>query len=241
MELTCTNCGGAVPIETDTTSTQCPWCGAALYVHTAGTALHYVALPQLAERDMGPLVQRELARIEITDPISVERIEVLYFPYWRRSLSPDRVAFAAAASPLCDDLARPDLALGDLKIFSGSITERARVVEPAVSLVRDADEQAAQRAALVHVPLARVAYRFKGLPYEAVVDAAGGRVFADDWPPSPERDKDRALSRLAALAFTLFFAEAALLPGILFVIPAFALTAFAIHRLAAKSLRESGW
>jgi hypothetical protein len=125
--------------------------------------------------------------------------------------------------------ATPEPALADLAVPAGKLEpyrlgaevdreEPAGAGEPATELVAasvplDTARQwlppggEVTETALVHVPLWRATYRFKGRPYAAVVEASTGAVFASVYPEKAEAP----YLAVAALGLLVFGAEGMLI------------------------------
>ena len=80
MKIRCTGCKADVPIDEETEFVQCPYCSAALYVDLSQSILHYYMPVQIEKRDLAPLIQRALAKIEIEDNIKIPSMELKILP-----------------------------------------------------------------------------------------------------------------------------------------------------------------
>lgn len=250
MQIKCTQCGGAVPIEEESDFLRCPFCNTALYVETDRTVRHYAMDPQVSAADLAPIIQRKLAHLEIPDPVQVTGSKLRYFPFWRFETETGATFTVPAAAPPLEEMARIKSPAGDLKLFSPDLAATPDFVEPEY-LLEDATDDARQLndlpdavfpvAALLHLPLHDVSYLCQDTPRRAVVEAVSGEVYADDWPAGPQKKKDRVLGRIALLTFALFLLEAAFLPGFWLVLAAYALTGTGVFFLARNTLRRMGW
>jgi hypothetical protein len=250
MDIKCTQCGAGVPITEDAAFIRCPFCDTALYVETDRTVTHYYLPAQAPVNDLPLYLRRKLAGFEVKDEVAVKGVTLVFFPYWRFDLATGKSHCLPAAAAPFEDLHRLKMPAGDLKLFDPPKLEPHRVIEPQVLLVDAALEvktelanEAAQFTAssLVHLPLYFVGYACQGKDFRAVVDAVAGEVYADDWPPGPQREKDRALGLIALLAVGLFLFEAALIPGLWLTLAAYALTALGLYYLARGVLQRMGW
>lgn len=250
MEIKCTQCGGDVPIEEDAGFIRCPFCETALYVETDRTVLHYYMSVQVAVDDIGLTIARKLSYMEIKDPVAVQSSSVIYFPFWRLdTLMGGALTVPAATTPI-EDLDVLKSPAGDLKLYSKKLEEDFPVVEPEVLLenalvegqkIIGSESAKFRSASLVHLPLHEVEYICQGREYRVFVEAISGEVFGDSWPAAPQKQKDRALGRIAALAFGLFLVESALIPWFWVLLPAYAATGYGVYFLARRTLRKMGW
>jgi len=250
MQIKCTQCGGDVPIEEDAGFIRCPYCETALYVDTDRTVLHYYMAAQAAAQDIGPTIQRKLSYMEINDPVAVQSSRILYFPFWRMDTTIGGSVTLPAAAPPMEDLESLKSPAGDLKLYTKKLGEEFPVVEPEV-LLEDALVKAQKSleseavkfksASLMHLPLYEVEYTCQKGQYRAIVEAVSGEVFADNWPAAPQKQKDRVLGWIAALAFVLFLLESALIPWFWVMVPAYVATGAGIYFLARRTLRNMGW
>lgn len=250
MDIKCTQCGAKVPIEQDTGFIRCPYCETSLYVDTDRTVKHFSMSPQIRPADLAPVIQRKLSYMEIKDPVKVGRHNLVYFPFWRLDMEGGFSITVPASPPVIEDIIQIKCPAGDLKLFAPELAAEEEVVEPQ-ALLEDAVADAAKlmdnkepkfsAASLLHLPMYAVEYACGGARHKALVEAVSGEVYADDWPAAPQKEKDRVLGMIAALAFGLFFLEAALLPGLWPVLAAYAVTAIAIYYLARRTLTKMGW
>lgn len=250
MNIKCSQCGAQVPIEKDSDFIRCPYCETALYVDTDRTVMHYQLDSPLTQQDLAPLIQRQLAYLEINDQVTLHSSEFFYFPFWRLDTALGASVVIPAAAPPVEDMLQVKSPAGDLKLFRPELSVEHEVREPEL-LLDDALVEARKlldnpsidfrATALLHLPVHRVQYQCSNGLYTAMVMGATGEVFADLWPPGPQKQKDRVLGTIALLAFMLFLLEAALIPWGLAIIPAYAVTAAGIYFLARNTLRKMGW
>ncbi|MFO8058632.1 MAG: hypothetical protein R6V10_15205 [bacterium] len=250
MEINCTQCGAGVPIEEDSEFVRCPYCETALYVDTDRTLKHYYFVPQVAEKDLPYNLGRKLAYMEIDEKVNITSVRLVYFPFWRLHLATGGILAVPAAPPPVEDLFEYKFPAGDLKLFNHDIlsehetVDKELALEDAVMEARkdlDPDKARFSDAALVHIPIYDVSYTCRNSKNRAVVDAVSGNTFADEWPPAPQKHKDRVLGWITALSLGLFTIEAALIPGVLFLAPAYALTGAGLYYYTKRTLTKMGW
>jgi len=124
------------------------------------------------------------------------------------------------------------------------VVEKELTLEDAVMEARkdlDSDKARFSDAYLVHIPFYKVSYTCRNSENEAMVDAVSGDTFADEWPPAPQKQKDRVLGWITGLSLGLFLLEAALIPGILLLAPAYAVTGAGIYFYTKRTLNRMGW
>jgi len=250
MQIKCTQCGASIPIEHDSEFIKCPYCDTSLYLDTDRTVKHYYLDLQVGERDLGAVIQRTLSYMEVVQPVSVKNSEAFYFPFWRFDLASGGTLLVPAATPPVEALEEAKMPAGDLRLMKPGLAAHDEVIEPEV-LLEDAARQGIGTlgdektkfscAALVHLPMYAVHYECDGKDWNAVVDGVSGAAYADEWPPAPQKQKDRVLGLIAAVTFLVFLVEAAAIPGFWPVLPAYAVTAAGIYLVARRVLRGMGW
>jgi len=250
MEINCTQCGAGIPIEEDSEFLKCPYCDTSLYVETDRTVKHYYITRNLGKDDLSPVIQRKLSYLEIKDKVEVSKSHMAYLPFWGLVTSGGKTIVIPASAPPLEDLDHVKIPAGDLKLYNDQLEQDNEVVQPKL-LLEDAalearnvlgDQKATySSASLIHLPMFAVSYYCRGMRYRALVDAVSGEVYADDWPAAPQKQKDKVLGIIAAIAFFLFFVEAAVIPGFGWVILAYAVTGTAMYFLAWTTLRKMGW
>lgn len=250
MDINCTQCGGKVPIQEDTSFVRCPFCETALYVETDRTVSHQYLAASVAEKDLGMYLQRRLARFEVEEQAKVKNAKLIFFPVWRFDLPTGKSVAVPAAAPLFDDLRRLKMPAGAYQLFDAAALAGRTVIEPDLLLEDAALEARAETgneetkftgAALVHLPFFHVTYAAGTRDFRALVDAASGEPYADDWPAGSQKQKDRALGMIAALCVILFLLEAVLVPGPGLTLLAYGVTAVGIYYLARSTLAKMGW
>ena len=258
MEIKCTQCGGSVPIEYDTVFIKCSFCETALYVDTNQTVKHFIMLVQAAEDDVVPIIQRELSYMEINDPVTLNKINLHYFPFWRLENNKGGAQNIPAAAPPIEDMSVIKFPSGEFKLFSDELVNGKSVVEPEVTL-EDAiaegkksicDESVEySSASITHLPFYNVGYSCQNMEHEAVVEGVSGTVYADGWPAAPQKRKDRHLGFIAFMSIALFLFEAsfpAFLPvsgnvGIFMSLGIMIVTGIIIYYYSMNTLKKMQW
>jgi len=250
MQINCTQCGAGVPIEEDSEFVRCPYCETALYVDTDRTLKHFYFVPQVTRRDLHLNIRRKLAYMEIDESVKITEADMVYFPFWSLSLTSGGTLGIPASPPPVEDLYEYKFPGGDLKFFDQNILHEEEVVEKELTLEDavmearkdlDSDKARFSDAYLVHIPFYKVSYTCRNSENEAMVDAVSGDTFADEWPPAPQKQKDRVLGWITGLSLGLFLLEAALIPGILLLAPAYAVTGAGIYFYTKRTLNRMGW
>jgi hypothetical protein len=249
MDITCTQCGAKVPIEHDTEFLRCPYCETALYVETDRTVKHFLMPATVAEKDLVPVLRRKLAYLEIKAPVNVTGVKTVWFPFWRLDAKMGGAAMVPAAAPPLEDMASIKPPAGNLQLYTEGPgrTEVAPEVLLEDAVVEGWKALEAKEpiefsaAAMLHLPLLEVSYTCRNRPYRAVIEAASGEVYADDWPAAPARKKDRVLGLIAVSAFIAFTLEAALIPVLSIALLMLAATALLVYFVGLNVLEKMGW
>lgn len=239
-----------MPIEHDTGFINCPFCDTALYLDTDRTVKHFYLDFQVSSKDLAPVIQRKLSYMEVKAPVKVLSHSMVFLPVWKLEAATGETVLVPGAALSMEAMEELRLPAGDLKLMGPDAAADKELTEPEL-LLEDAARKARETlggedvkiraASLVHLPFYRVEYSCRDESFEAAVDGVSGEVYADSWPSAPHRQKDRVLGMIAALAFGLFFIEAAAIPGFWLVVPAYAITGVGIYFLARGVLKKMGW
>ncbi len=232
MEISCTSCGGAVPILEDDAFASCPFCGAALALEPGGAVPHLYMPVRVGEHELPLHLARSLAALEISAAPEIDRVALEYLPFWRVVRGVGRCRLRVAVEPPAEELLEIPQLVGETLPLAPALRERFRFVPPDLGL-----DDAPQGAALVHVPFYRVAYRIDGRPHEALVEAIDGGAFADAWPAPSGSWRSALIGGFVIFGFGAFFAEALLLP-IGSTLAAFVVTAGLMYAASALWLRR---
>jgi len=229
---------------------RCPNCRASLFVDSASVVRHSVLAPRLGAGEARGAVERFLRGAEVDALLTDVETRLELHPWWvvrdARGLGDGAGPRLVRASAACA-LARPPrraVEAGDDVAGDGDLLRRADTLAPEF----DADE-AVLRAGLpagapppvlvlLHVPVWSVAFSTGGKRHIVQVDAVEGEVDAWTLPPSSTRRLDRDALTWFLGSMGLFALEAALLPGLVAPLAAFAATGGVAYLLVRAGERE---
>ncbi len=206
MEVKCTQCGGNVPVQLEQGLATCPYCGSSLFVSIREGYLHYLLKPMLPERDIEKVLRTYLQRLERRSSFTIKRTSMVFWPFWQTQEGEELGTFIAATHPITS-LEDADILSGDARPFLQSETGDVWVEPPSERLEELIERQgiAPTKVWLVHCPFWAVNYEYDGITYEVWVDAVRGKAFADELPPTFEKQKDRLYAMAALVIFGVFF------------------------------------
>jgi len=223
--ISCPQCGGENVLPSGTALLLCTFCGASIFVDRSQVVSHY-RVPRLIDAaGARESLRRWMAGNDTVKDLdrlaTLGAVTPLSFPMWlfrfQEGGGESVVVEPAAATPI-GELADLDLPAGKLEPFGtgeehveaiavsvplgtakGWLTQRTGrgAVAPGMQTAQLAEQ------ALVHVPLWRCEYQFKGKPFVALVEASTGRTMASIFPAKAEAP----YVAVAALGFALFLVE----------------------------------
>jgi hypothetical protein len=201
MQVHCTQCGASVTLEEGAHFVVCPFCSSALYLDKSRIVFHFVVTPTIGPEEAQGKLKRWMAGNETVKDLdtyaTVEQQELIYFPMWRfvvQNDQGDQEFNEPASSFAIPDIKTIPLSGGDLKFFSSAEFQNIPMKEPDVLLDsavhwlegRGVKKELIKETNLIHVPFYQFKYTFKGNQYQAIVDAASGRVLASIYPAKDE-------------------------------------------------------
>ena len=200
--LSCPQCGAENTLPSGERLVRCAYCDATLFVDRAGLVSHY-RLPRLLDAAQAEAaLRRWMAGNDTVKGLdrgaAVEGATAMLFPMWMFRLRRGdgevvRVEPAAATGePGLTDLEVPAGRLEPFRSRPGD--ESVERVEAQVALEtargwlgqREGVGVEVTETALVHLPLWRFAYRWRGETYRALVDGSTGAVLASRFPAKSE-------------------------------------------------------
>jgi hypothetical protein len=250
MQIRCTNCGADIPLEQESEFISCSFCHAALFVDTDKTIANFCMPATLKKDELSPLINRKLASMEITAEHALEDASIVYHPFWRFESKGIKTKLIAAAEIDADEMTEIPGTAGNPVVYNPSVIGDRRVVEPsllydeAVAEFQMSSPSAAQsdlRVTMLYLPVYHATYLCDGLRYHAFIDGVSGGVYADNWPPTEQREKNRLLGTIAIGALLAFVLESAFIPNFWLLMLTFAITAGAIYIFSRGLLRRMGW
>lgn len=220
--VACPQCGGSNPLPSGAQLLRCAFCGGSLAVDRAGLIFHY-RLPRLLDRTQAEQALRRWAAGNETvkhldREARIEQLEPVLFPLWLfRGHAAGREltrAEPAAATPV-PQLADLDLPAGQLAPFVPEPGVEATAASVPLATARRWLEQLGgvevRENALVHVPLWRCEYVYRGQRYAALVDGSTGAVYAAIYPAKAEAP----YLLVAAVGLAVFSIEGLIAPNLL--------------------------
>ncbi len=250
MQIRCTNCGADIPLEQESDFISCSFCQAALFVDTDKTIANFCMAPTTVKDELSPLINRKLAAMEITPEHVLREAIIVYHPFWRFESKGLKPKLIAAAEIEADEMTEIPVMGGNPVAYNESVIGNRRVVEP--TLLYDetvAEFQAGTpsaapddlRVTMLYLPVYHVTYLCDGLSYNALIDGVSGEVYADNWPPTEQREKNRVLGAMALGAMLAFILESAFLPSFWLMALAYAFTGGILYVFSRRLLRRMGW
>jgi hypothetical protein len=201
MQVHCTQCGASVTLEEGAHFVTCPFCSSALYLDKSRIVFHFVVTPTISLEEAQGKLKRWMAGNETVKDLDVQAVleqqELVYFPMWRfvaRSEHGDREYNEPASSFSIPDIKTIPLSGGDLKFFSSAEFQNIPMKQPDVLLDsaihwlegRGVQKESIKETNLIHIPFYQFKYNYKGRSYQAIVDAASGRILASIYPAKDE-------------------------------------------------------
>jgi hypothetical protein len=250
MQIRCTNCGADIPLQEESAFISCPFCRAALFVDTDQTIANFCMPPTIKKDDLTPLINRTLAAMEINPELELEGAVIVYHPFWRFESTGLKTKLIAAAEIGADDMTEISAVAGNPVAYDPAIIGDRREVEPTLlhdeavaewEMSSPAVTQSDLRVTMLYLPVYHTTYLCDGVRYSALIDGASGGVYADNWPPTEQREKNKVLGAIAAGAFVALVLESAFIPNFWLLMLAYGITAGATYTLSRGLLRRMGW
>jgi hypothetical protein len=240
--MSCPQCGAAIDVGGDDPFVTCGHCRASLYVDLGGLLRHVFLRPRLGAGEARGALERFLRAAEVDTVLGAPAMRLEFHPWY--VVPADGGAAIVRGSSEAAFAAAPRRAAesGDTEPFDESVARTAEVVRPAISAdeaVAQVDGGRAEGARLLHVPAWRIDFQEGGRRFRAYVDAVEGDVSTLALPPASSRRMDGVATAWLVGAIVLFAVEAALLPGVLWPVVAFAATGFAAVQFVRLGERRS--
>ncbi len=194
---------------------RCNYCGSALYVDLKEGVGHFMITPVIRKEGLGAHLGTMLARKERKSGLTIDNANIVYWPYWViQDEKGKQHIFIANAHPVTamENLPVPS---GEQKPYSEEGHKDTWFQPPSggVEEYIEREKLDAKKSRLVHIPFWQVEYTYDDINYEAWIDAAQGAMYADDLPPTFEKQKDKTY-RLAVIIIALtYFIPAAIIPN----------------------------
>jgi hypothetical protein len=248
LDLRCTQCGAALTVAADVRLLACQFCGTALVVEAEGVLFHEVMLPTVGVSEAGGHLKRFMAGNETVAGLDHEAElgapQLEYFPFWAFTVAGDggeRVVLEPAAPSALQGLQGLTLPAGSTRSMSPEATGAAVVVAPEVPLetargwlLARFPSERVRRTALFHLPMYRIAYRYRDRAYRAAVDAVSGRVLPGDFPAKAEAP----YVAVAVLALAVYAVEGILVSNLFLKAALYLVSAVPILGLAWLTCRK---
>jgi LSD1 subclass zinc finger protein len=199
-QLLCRQCAAPLPVEQGSSFVTCDYCSTVNFLDKSEAVLHYAVRPTLDQTQAAAALRRWMAGNATVKHLDAEaQVEppaFQLFPLWlTRAVSgeQERVLLKPAAALVVTELERLKLPASDLEPYDHAMDPAA--VRPTVPLTAlrtwlETNEGIVpaeiREVSLVHVPIYNFRYTYKGKPYTAMVEAAGGQVFASVYPEKAE-------------------------------------------------------
>ena len=225
MQVQCTQCGGTVKLAAEDQFVACTFCSSALYVDKSKVVFHFVVKATISLEEAQGKLRRWMAGNDTVKGLDVHgqisHQELIYFPMWRFLVSDyggDREYSEPAGSFSIPEIKKIPLSGGSLQFFSPQefagmpLNEPDVLLDSALSWLKQ-DGVISDRVKeinLIHVPFYLFKYQFRGTLYQAIVDAASGRVLASVYPAKDEIP----FIGIAVAAAVAFFVLGLLIPHV---------------------------
>ena len=239
MEVKCTQCGGAVSVKTDQGIAQCNYCGSSLFISLQDGFLHYLLRPLVPQKDVQKVLQTYLERRERKSSFTIKRTSRVFWPFWQAQDEDSHRTFIGATNPITS-LEEADIPPGEPRPFLAEETG-SDWIEPPSERVEDIIKREGitpGKIRLIHLPFWIVDYVYDNVSYEAWVDAVRGNIFADDLPPTFEKEKDRLYALVAFVIFGAFFVIGILIPKPNIAFLAYIAATIPLYYIAKRMLKD---
>lgn len=253
MQINCSQCGAQVDISEGQTFVKCPFCESALYIDKSRVVFHYyieAAFPEdEAEKNLRRWMAGNLTVKGLDTEAKIVNVELVYFPVWRINTEiksgdeDEKVFIAPAASTFYPEIADAKLPAGKLVFYTDDFAEGKNFTEPAIPY-NSALAQLGKighmpgeikEVSLVHIPLYRFTYSYRGAEYNAIEDASTGQVLARHFPAKSEAP----FMNIAIVAAVVFFIEGMFTSHFIIKLGLYLITAIPFIFAAEKVAREN--
>lgn len=247
--LTCPQCGADNPLPSGTRLVTCAYCDATLWVDRSGLVSHYW-VPRLQDAEKGEAALRRWMAGNTTvkgldKEATVTAAVPQLFPVWmfRLGRSGGEVVRVEPAAPTAEPgLTELQVPAGQLEAWRGTPPGEPAPMEAEVPLEtarswlvqREGEDVEIHETALVHLPLWRFDYRFRGEGWQALVDGSTGAVMASRFPAKAEGP----FWLVAALGLILFGAAGLIVANPVLKLLAFGVVAVPLFLLAFLVARK---
>jgi hypothetical protein len=247
MQIKCTQCGAGLDITEDTGFIVCPFCDSRLYLESDRTVRHFYLQPVIKAKDVAGFIGKELSRRELKDPAQVISAHIVFIPFWLVRMKETTLSYQAAdlEYSVFEQLKIP---VGELIPYESELEGKFEVQAPEVSLEQimkkqelDEYKDKVERVDLIHIPFYKVRYSYKSAAYHSLVDACSGVAYAENFPASISKEKDRFFMIIFAVLSVVFTVEAFALPGFLFPMLAFVITGAGAWFYVSRLLNRKGY
>jgi hypothetical protein len=180
-----------------------------------------------------------MERRERRSSFKIKRTSRVFWPFWQVQDGDSIGTFIAATNPITS-LEEADIPPGDARPFLAEETG-SDWVEPPSERMEDILKRegiAPGKIRLVHLPFWIVNYEYDDVTYEAWMDAVRGAVFADELPPTFEKEKDRLYALVALIIFGAFFVIGILTPKPNIAFLAYMAAAAPLYYIAKSMLKD---
>lgn len=249
MEIKCSQCGAGIEVSPESGFIICPYCDSRLYLEEGKSVKHYYLKPALKPEQIPSLLNKELSKLELTQPAELIKSQLIYLPFWLIKLKEQILYFPASGLEIMA-LRSYSFPVGELVPYEPELEQKAKIEAAELALdtllLQLGDklcEEKIEKVELIHIPFYHLEYNYQAQQYQAMIDAGTGRLYADKLPSSATRTKDRYfLSRFAILS-VVFLLEAFFIPNKFFwaLILGYILTGTIAWYLLQKEIKQRGY
>jgi len=244
MEIKCAQCSAKIEISPETGFVNCPYCDSRLYLDMDQAVRHLYLKPLLSPEQLTGIIIRELAPLELKNPIKVIEANLSFVPFWLIRLKNTVLSFPAQELELME-LKNFKIPTGQLLPYEADLEKRYLVEMPIISLedikqMPEVEEfkEKIESADLIHIPFYQVIYQSDEVRYRALIDAIQGKLYAEIFPPALSKEKDRYFMSLFIVLSLVFFVEAFFIHKfwilVLAYLGTFGISGYVIQKILAK-------
>jgi hypothetical protein len=246
LSISCPGCGADLPLPPSCDFLSCAYCQSTLFADTADVVR---CLYTPVSADAGRIVsylRRFLSEYELSSPVELSNFEGLYLPFWRLSRQSrvlERPAFSVSYESLqgCrlpQGVSYRDVSEDDRRAMPMRWLAPELSLETMLGEWRRIHQEPAEnlQTELRYVPVFTVEYSYENRTYRATVDGVTGAVLPEEIPPNPVLELNRRAVLWSLAVASVFFVEAALLPGFWLPAAACAATAAAFYPVLHRAL-----